>query len=295
MTMHVVLGDGEMTKKELTETLSDLWKADEEAEQTFWFVIQGKSDPSTTDQNLVKWMESNDIYYEVITDDADAMHAVYTQPQDTHVAKQLSRKVLNLLNSKPEEGEEAELLALFFSDDSSATEDRWLNQVCQDVFDAGFKVRALNDGLLEVDLAPVEEEEEPAEEEADNVVPIKKAAAKAPAKKAAAKKAAASDTEVSEEDEVTAEADADEPLTREALEELELPALKEIAAAKGLSFPPRTRMTTYIDAILGEDRPSVEVTPVDEPQAAALNGVNVDDLADLIADRLIQRLAEALQ
>lgn len=288
MTMHVVLGDGEMTRKELTETLADLWKADEEAGATFWFLLQGKKDPTATDQALVKWLESNDIYYEVLTDDADSMDGLYSQPQETHVAKQLSKKVLSLLNSKPEEGEESELLALFFSDDSSAEEDRWLNQVCQDVFDAGIKVRALNDGLLEVDLsedttkAEAEKEEAPA-----NVTPIKKAVAK---KGGAAPRR---DTQVSEEDEVPAEATS-KSYTRDELEEKELPELKEIAKAKGIEFPSRTRMTTYIDAILGEDRPAAEVTQPELATTGPVNGINVEAIADAIIQNIIRRLEVAL-
>lgn len=293
MTMHVVLGDGEMTRKELTETMADLWKADEEAGATFWFLLQGKSEPTATDKALVKWLESNDIYYEIITDDADSVDAVYSQPQETHVAKRLSQKVVGLLNSKPEEGEEAELLALFFSDDSSAEEDRWLNQVCQDVFDGGFKVRALNDGLLEVDLSEATTEAEA--EQPDNVTPIKSGGA---TKKAVAKKGGAAprrDTEVSEE--VAADAPADAAsYTRDQLEEMDLEALKGIAATLNISLPPRTRMTTYIDAILGEDRPAVEVT---QPEAVASNGqatsgVNIPALADAIVLNIIKRLETAL-
>jgi hypothetical protein len=293
MTMHVVLGDGEMTRKELTETLQDLWKADEEAGATFWFLLQGKKDPTATDQALVKWLETNDIYYEVLTDDADSMDGIYSQPQETHVAKQLSRKVVSLLNSKPEEGEESELLALFFSDDSSAEEDRWLNQVCQDVFDAGIKVRALNDGLLEVDLSEETTKAE-SDEVPDNVKTL-------PVKKAVAKKGGAAprrDTQVSEEDETPPSGAAGASYTREALEEMELPALKEIAKAKGIEFPPRTRMTTYIDAILGEDKPAVEVTQPegDGPSTVAtpVNGINVEAIADAIIQNIIRRLEVAL-
>lgn len=295
MTMHVVLGDGEMTRKELTETLADLWKADEEAGNTFWFLLQGKKDPSSTDSALVKWLEQNDIYYEVVTDDADSMDKVYSQPQEVHTAKRLGQKVVGLLNSKPEEGEEAELLALFFSDDSNAEEDQWLNRICQDVFDGGFKVRALNDGLLEVDLSEATTQAE-AEAPADNVTPIKGGGA---TKKAVAKKGGAAprrDTQVSEEDETATASAASSTYTRDQLEDKELPELKEIAAAMGISFPSRTRMTTYIDAILGEDRPAVEVT---QPEAVAGNGqvtsgVNIPALADAIVTNIIKRLETAL-
>jgi hypothetical protein len=292
MTMHVVLGDGEMTRKELTETLADLWKADEEAGATFWFLLQGKAEPTATDTALVKWLESNDLYYEIITDDADSVAAIYTQPQETHVAKRLGQKIVNLLNSKPEEGEEAELLALFFSDDSSAEEDRWLNSVCQDVFDAGFKVRALNDGLLEVDLSEAATEAEAEQEEVANVTPI--------TKKSVAKKGGAAprrDTAVSEEQEVTSPGT--RTYTRDQLEEMDLEALKGVAATLNISLPPRTRMTTYIDAILGEDRPAVEVTaPASNGESMVLtsiNGLDIEGLADAIVGVIIKRLESALK
>jgi hypothetical protein len=281
MTMHVVLGDGEMTRKELTETLQDIWNADEKDGQTFWFLLHAKPEPTDTDKALVNWLEKNEIYYEIITDDADTVHPLYSQPQETHVAKQMSRKIVSLLKSKPEEGEGAELLALFYSDDSEAEEDRWLNEVCQDVFDSDFKIRALNDGLLEVDLAA------PAEEQpAAPVTPI--------GKKSVAKKGGAAprrtDTAVSGEGETAASS----AHTREQLEEMEMPQIKEIAAGLGLEFAPRTRMATYIDAILGESgAPAVEV----QSQAAAngeVVGIDIEALADAIIGAVIKRLEAAL-
>lgn len=288
MTMHVVLGDGEMTRKELTETLSDIWKADEEAAQTFWFLVQGKAEPNDTDKALVSWLEKNEIYYEVITDDKTTVDAVYAQPQEIHEAKRLGLKVVNLLKGKPEEGESAELLALFASDDPGAEADRWLNDVCQAVFDADFPIRALNDGLVDVDMSEAPEEAEAEPEE------------KAKPTKAAAKKAAASpkaaDTKVSEEDD--APASKPSKLTRAALEEMDLDQLKAIASELGVSLPPRTRMATYVDAILGEadKTPAAEVTPSDSVGGVAtLNGSpDVEALADAIVLHIIKRLEAAL-
>lgn len=291
MTMHVVLGDGEMTRKELTETLADIWKADQEADATFWFLVQGKAEPTATDKALIAWLEKNEIYYEVITDDADAVDSIYAQPQETHVAKQLGRKIVNLLKGKPEEGEEAEVLALFVSDDSDAEEDRWLNGVVQEVFDAGFKTRALNDGLVEIDLAEAPEPPEEPEETTAKVTPIKKAVAK---KGGAAPRA---DTEVSEEDDTTSsKASKSKTYTRDELEEMDLPALKGIAATKGIELPARSRMTTYIDAILGEDRPAAEVeaAAVSANGDAELEGIDMEALGEIIAVKILEKLAEAL-
>jgi hypothetical protein len=291
MTMHVVLGDGEMTRKELTETLSDIWKADEEAGQTFWFLIQGKSEPNDTDKNLVSWLERNEVYYEIITDDKNTVDAIYSQPQEVHEAKRLGLKVVNLLKGKPEDEESAELLALFASDDPGAPEDQWLNDVCQAVFDAGFPIRALNDGLVDVDMGEPEPEPEAEPEEP---------AAKTPAKKAPAKKAAAqpktADTKVSEEDDAPS-AKQQAAYTRDQLEDMELDQLKAIAGELGISLPARTRMTTYVEAILGEDKktPVAEVSAPVGDAGGTLNGsLDIEALADAIVLNVIKRLEAAL-
>ena len=101
--MHVVLGDGEMSKRELVETLKDLWA--KAGDDQFWFVVQGKSAPSETDTNLMKWLASNEIWFEVVTDDADSMDEIYADAQEVYTVKRLGQKVVNLLNTKPEENE----------------------------------------------------------------------------------------------------------------------------------------------------------------------------------------------
>jgi hypothetical protein len=284
--MHVVLGDGEMTQKELTETLKDLWE--QAGDESFWFVVQGKSEPTATDKNLIKFLHTNEIYYEVLTDDADAMADIYTQSQNTHVAKQLARKVVNLLNNSPEENEDADVLALYVSDDSEAEEDRWLNATVQAANDAGFKGFVLNDGMVEIELSgPGEPEPEPEE-------PPKPS--KAPAKKVGAKKAAAAP--VPESAEVP---------SREELEEMDLGELKEVAANLGITLPPRTRPKTYIDHILGETpaAPEAEVTPSTAVNTSggtmdgglSIGGVqiSVEAVAAVAADMVMRRIVEALQ
>lgn len=289
MTMHVVLGNGEMTRKELTETLADIWKADEKAESTFWFLLQGKAEPTDTDKFLVSWLEKNDIYYEIITDDAASVDPVYSQPQEVHEAKRLGQKIVSLLGSKPEDDESAELLALFASSDPDAEEDRWLNTICQSVFDAEYPIRALNDGLVEVDLsggdAPAEEpEQEP--EKPKSVA--KKAAPRAPGRPLSI--VPPDDTEVSQ---------AETP-TREELEKMELPELKEVAASLGITLPGRTRMNTYIEAILAggvkETTPVAEVTEAPEVgESATLNGFDPDAFAEELAARIAHKFLNALK
>ena len=300
MTMHVVLGDGEMTRREMTEALGDIWKHDELEEQPFWFLIQAKSEPTDTDKSLVTWLEKNGIYYEIICDDADGIDPLYSMPQETHVAQKLSPKVISLMQSKPEGDEPAEVLALFASSDPNAAEDRWLNGVIQAAFDEGFPIRALNDGLVEIDLSDdaAAAEAEPEEEALAEVTPIKAVAKKSVAKKAAAKPA---DIPVSEEDTASSvAAPAVRVPSRDELEDMEPSEVKEIAASLGIVLPPRTRATTYIDHILGEAKVSevatAEVTAVMPPEVAVVNTngqLEADDIAERVADILWERFSKA--
>lgn len=293
--MHVVLGDGQMTRKELSATLTDLWDKDEKAGQAFWFVLQGKSDPTDTDKALVTWLEKNEIYYQIVTDDPEAVDPIYAQPQETHSAKKLGQKVTSLLESMPEEGESAEILALFVdTSDATAAEDKWLNTIIASAYDAGYPTRALNDGLVEIDLGPEAEE---AEAEPEPAAPAKKSVAKkAPAKKAAAARPA--DTSVSDDDEDETESQpptSATPRTRAELEELDATEVKEIAAEMGIVLPPRTRATTYIDHILGEAKGAAPAAEVSLEGSSGPNGdLDYAVLADAVADSLISKLKAAL-
>lgn len=289
MTMHAVLGDGQMTRRELTETLGDLWNADRESQQSFWFLLQGKSEPSDTDKAMVTWLEKNEIYYELVTDDPEAVAEVYTQPQEVHTAKKISQKVVGLLQSKPEEEETAEILALFSDvNDATAAEDRWLNQVIQAAYDAGFPTRALNDGLVEIDLSETAAAAE-AEPEAEPAKPMKSVA-----KKAAARMPTPAEDE--EADTGALEAEGIAVPSREVLEDMEPTQVKEVAAALGIVLPPRTRATTYIDHILGEAKvaPTAVVEVPEVAIVAATNGfVDPEGLAEQVADLLWERIKKA--
>ena len=136
---------------------------------------------------------------------------------------------------EPVEPEGADLLALFFSDQEDAEEDRWLNEVISAVAEAGFPVYALNDGmqLLEPETdTPAEEGEE-------------------------------------DEDEVPEPADA-VTYSRKQLEVMDLDDLKKIATDKNITVAPRSRRPTYIDAILGEKDEVPEVEMEELPTLKAL-------------------------
>lgn len=297
--LYAVLGDGEMATKELNETLVDLWEKN--GDEPFWFLLLGKSEPTDTDKALVKWLGKNEIYFEILTDDADAVDEVYAGGQKTHTAKRLAQKLSGLLDTLPERGSDdatendsgSTILALFVSDDPTAEEDRWLSTTIQAVANEDIKALVLNDGLVEIDLS---EEAAAAEAEPEETpAPAKKAASKkapvAPSKKAAPKPAA---PEEPEPDEVGG-------YSREGLEEMELGDLKEIAAKLDITLPPRTRAATYIDAILGEGKPTeAEVAPEPEPDLGE-DGEPADaaafaaDIASQLAIVVVKEVKKAIQ
>jgi hypothetical protein len=243
--MHVVLGDGEMTRRELSKTLEDLLeKADEN--EDFWFLVQGKAEPTATDTGLMAWITERKIYFQAITDDKKNMAPIYKEAQETYEVKRLAPKVLSLMQELPAENEEAALFGLFVNNDADVEEDTWLNDVTASVAKGGFKIFAMNDGLAELELPGAAAEEQPEEEQPDNVTDITPKSRKAPKQ-----------APTSTEDEVE-EKTADESIfTRDDLENFDSDKLREIGAARGLDFPPRTRMTTMVKAILGEG-PAVE-------------------------------------
>lgn len=279
MTLHVVLGDGEMTSKELVATLEDLWE--QEGDGSFWFLLQGKSDPTATDQALTAWLTKNDLFYAILTDDKASLHQCYAGAAQTFVAKQLAKKVISLIESEPDDGELVDILALFTSDDPDAEEDRWLNDLMGEIAESGHAIRALNDGLTVLDFETEPEEAEEPEEE-----PV---ATKTPTKSKTKPKPAPI-PEIAEEEGEEEEIE----VTREYLETLDLPELKAIAKENGIELPPRTRSTTYIDAILGED--DTPVAEVEEIPVAS-NGhatVDVTELANEVWAILRERLTAAL-
>ncbi len=291
MTLHVVMGDGEMTRKELVATMDDLWE--KEGDGNFWFLLQGKSDPTETDKFLTNWLQSNDLFYAIVTDDKASLHQCYTSAAQTFVAKGLAKKVVSLIESEPEDGELVDVLALFTSDDPDAEEDRWLNDLMGEIAEAGHTIRALNDGLTVLDFESEPEEEAEAEEEEEEDVRSKKA----PAKKAAAPSKAASKKPVAQPEPIEEEEEVEEvDLTREDLEAMDLAELKEIAAANGIELPPRTRSTTYIDAILGVDNtPEAEVEDVVATNGHAGADVDLDALADKITNIVIANLIKKME
>lgn len=255
--LHVVLGSGEMPTLELNATLADLKTRAEADDESFWFLLQAVPEPTSTDRQLVGWLDKNDVWFEVITD-GGTPDKLYASAQQQHVAKRLAPKVVELMESLPEQGENAKLYALFVDSETFDNEaDKWLNDVGAAINKAGFKAEILNDGLTEVDFLDGAEEAEPeaaAEPEPEPEQPPTRTKSKRPGADAA--------------DEAAPAAAADNGYDRDTLEQLDRDAILDIAGKLGIEMPPRTRSSTYISAILGEGgTPTVEVEAVEpEPE-----------------------------
>jgi hypothetical protein len=250
--MHVVLGDGEMTRRELSKTLEDLVEQAREIpnDDEFWFLIQGKAEPTATDKAMLEWFTAQDTWYAVITDDKKGMSPIYKGAQEVYEVKRLAPKVVSLMEEKPAMNEEAALFGLFVNNDADVPEDTWLNDVMASVVAAGFKIFSMNDGLVELGLPGGGDEEGEDEDEPDNVVEMTPKSKTLPQR------------QPDQEDEP-------EPSgtpTREDLENMNSEQLRALGATMGLEFPPRTRMTTMIKEILGEGGTEAEVEAVEVPE-----------------------------
>jgi hypothetical protein len=269
MTMYVVYGEGEMPAADLKASLDDLEAKAVEASATFWMLVRATSEPNATDRALMTWLNSHECYFETVGPEANSADPLYKGTQEKHTVKGVAAKIVQLMQEKPEEGETAHLLALYASDDPDATEDAELNGVVEAVLSAGFEVLAFNDGLAAITLteAAVEEDAEPEPE----------AAAEEPS-------------------------DDDAWCTQENLEKLSNDEIKVIAARFGIELPPRTRMPTYINAILNRDKgdttPEAEVESVgdiqeEEIEASTANGQGSNYSFDVVKS-VLRSLGEAL-
>jgi hypothetical protein len=242
MTMYVVAGQGEMPAADLKATLDEQENTAVQEDRTFWLLVQASAEPTATDRALMSWITAHETYFETYGPDAAKPDPIYAGSQEKHVVKGITAKILQLLEEKPENGEDARLFALYANEDVGAPEDAELDQLVAAVLGAGYPVFAFNDGMGELTLN---------DDSGDD--------------------GAAEETEETEETAEEVEVEAEE-WTREALEALSGDDVRVIAAELGIVLPPRTRTATYITAIL--DRDKEEETAEVEIAAPEVEDVN---------------------
>ena len=265
MTMHMILGDGELPKKEAVATLTDLWDKAQQAEEEFWFIVQGKSEPTGTDKAIVEWMAENELYYEVLTNlDEDDLDDLYAGRQKLHKAAKLPVKAVKLLNES-DDGP-SDVLALFVNLEEEADEDALLFDILTAAIEAGYDAFGLNDSMVKIDLGeeeegdaePEEQTPQPAKAASKKAAPAKAAAKKAPAKKAAAKSEAKSGPR---------------KYTEEELGELTDAEVRSIGSSLGITTRGRDN---WIAKILDKQGAQAEDEPEAEPEDPEDQGENVN-------------------
>jgi len=164
--LYAVVGDGTGNKTEITQTLEDLRDKAAKDDVDFWLALVGKEDLTATDKAIVKWLQDNEVWYEVIgNEDEDT----YAGAQAFHGAKDPYRKALAMLGEKaPDEG--AVLLALYVDSEAEVEEDNALATMVERAVEDDIEVRLLNGQMVRVSFGEEDEAAEPEVEE-DDVVP----------------------------------------------------------------------------------------------------------------------------
>jgi outer membrane biosynthesis protein TonB len=283
VALHVVLGDGSINKRELAHQLDDLWSKAEADGENFWFILEGKANPTEADRDLVAWLDTNGIYYEVfVTDSSVSMASLYTDPEFALEEQDISysEAVCKVLRTKPElledeDGNEtatlesADILALWVNPDDDAKEDALLIEAASDAMSLGYRVFSLNGSMVEVELpaehehpAPEPEPEpEPAPEpEESNVVPMEKK------KRSRSKKA-----EPEPEPDIVVEDTPEMPYTRAELEGLTDAELKAMVKGQGYTVGTREENIDRILGVLGEQEVEA-VAPVVSDEIPSFGG-----------------------
>lgn len=278
MTMYVAAGSGEMPKEDLKATLDDLEATAVQEERTFWMLVQASAEPTSTDRSLMAWVKEHETYFETYGPDAAKADDIYKGTQEKHAVKGIVKKIVDLMNEKPEDGEDACLLALFASDDPAAPEDAELYEIVEAVLSAGFPVYAFNDGMGEIGL---NEDAIPEPEDPEEIVP----------------------PDSTPETEEIPEVPTSEEWTQAQLEGLDGEEVRAIAAGFGITLKPRTRTATYIDAILNrnqvEEPAEVEVEEsvgdiqAEEIEEEAQSNGHTTDPYDVVKG-ILRALGEAL-
>jgi hypothetical protein len=187
--LYAIAGNGTGPVKEITAALKDLRDKATQEDVDFWTIMEGKDEPTATDNAIVKWLTANEIWFEIYT----ATGTTVDGAQETIATDDVFGSMLERIQERVAESEDATLLVLL--DDDNPDDD--LQRFMETAIDGDTPVFQLNGQMYKITL---EGEDEGEVEPEPEPVPAKSATKKAAAAKApgpvkkAAKKAAASAT-----------------------------------------------------------------------------------------------------
>jgi len=79
VTLHAVIGEGSINKRELTHQLGDLWEKANKAEDQFWFLVEGKAEATQFDKDLMAFCVENGLFLATLTAEGTELDELYQQ------------------------------------------------------------------------------------------------------------------------------------------------------------------------------------------------------------------------
>src|SRR5262245_12237434 len=116
--LYAVAGNGVGTDAELTKGLDDLRSKAEKDQSDFWLLVEGKDDPTKADKAILKWLTSNDIWFEVVT----STGTTYDGSQDTVQSEDPFAAMLERITARRAEDEDGAVLVLLPAEDEDEDE-----------------------------------------------------------------------------------------------------------------------------------------------------------------------------
>lgn len=275
--LYVIAGNGIGNATEISAALKDLREAANQRDEEFWVLLEGKEDPTKTDEAIYKWLRANEVWFEVVT----STGIVVDGAQESVGTDEVYSAMLERINERAEENEPSALLVLPVDAEGSEDEDEPLMELIEQAIDADISVFQLNSEMARLTMDDAESAPPPPAKAA-----TKKATAKAPAKaaapaKKAAKRAAPTETEVAEAevDQEVLEAlleDAEElaeavVYTNEELTKMTVPELTAVAKGQGIDVKGLGKKDLIAAVQQMTAVPAVAALVVEEV-AAAVNG-----------------------
>lgn len=179
--LYVIAGNGTGNATEIQASLKDIRDAAAKADQEFWVLLEGKEEPTKTDEVIYKWLRTNEVWFEAVT----STGIVVDGAQESIGVDDVYAAMMERINERAQESEEGAVLILPVDPEGGTDEDEGLMVFVEAVIDGDVPVFQLNGEMARITL-----DAEPEAAAAPSKSAAKKVAAPTPAK-SVAKKAAA--------------------------------------------------------------------------------------------------------
>lgn len=153
MTLHVVLGEGSINKRELAHQLDDLRDKAAQEEANFWLLVEGKDAPTQADQDLMSYCADNEVYVVTLAPDDLELDTFYETASENHqYSGEFADSLVEAMTELQEDNEGADLLTLLINPKEDHPDDEATIVVIEAVINAGFETFALNNSMEQIKL-----------------------------------------------------------------------------------------------------------------------------------------------